>query len=622
MAHRLIMTAIIAATVGSASASDPQLAGSIMSSGQGTPWHDVSMVCDGNPSSYFQARTYGGEYSRTWVGYDLGSPHVITSVNIAAAVGFEDRLELALIEGANSGDFSDAMPIAMIRQRMNGGVINEVNVNCSRGFRYVRVMAPANKACTVAELSFNGYSGEGDDSQLFQITNLPTVVINTEGMAQIMHKDHKVPGMVYIISEDGRNVQTEVNTEIKGRGNGSWTFPKKPYRLKFEKKNSVLDSPGKAKKWTLINNYGDKALMRNKLAFDISRAMEMAYTPYCRFVDVVMNGQYEGSYQLCDQIDVRKERVNITEMTPEDTFGEALTGGYFVEIDAYASEEMSWFKSIYGQPVTIKSPDDDEITREQSLYIENHFNLMEESIMSTSSDDSDGGYTRYLDLDAFLKFVMINELAGNPDVLWSVYMSKERGDDRFVTGPVWDFDLAFENDVRVYPMATMTDYIFNYNVQMASYQTRSMASRIVQYDDNAKNRMTSLWTRARLLNELSYENMCDSIDRYAAELDESQELTFRRWPILNQRVHQNPMVLGSYAAEVEHIKDFLRERFDILDERFGIDYTVDVSAPSAESIVKETEGYYDLLGRRIAAEPTSGFYIERYSDGTAVKRFK
>ena len=131
----------------------------------------------------------------------------------------------------------------------------------------------------------------------------------------------------------------------------------------------MLDAPAKAKKWTLIPNYSDKTLLRNLLAFEMSRQMGMTYTPYGTAVDVLLNGEYKGCYQLCDQVEINKNRVNITEMTPNDNQGSALTGGYLIEVDAYANQEISWFKSAKGNPVTIKSPDDDEITANQKQYI-------------------------------------------------------------------------------------------------------------------------------------------------------------------------------------------------------------------------------------------------------------
>ncbi len=101
-----------------------------------------------------------------------------------------------------------------------------VDVHVSRGFRYVRVVATAS-AGYFAEVEFYGTQGEGDDSQFYQITDLPTVSFNTPGMAEIKSKEDKHPGSyVAVISDGGRTLLVDANAQMKGRGNGSWTFPK------------------------------------------------------------------------------------------------------------------------------------------------------------------------------------------------------------------------------------------------------------------------------------------------------------------------------------------------------------------------------------------------------------
>lgn len=320
-------------------------------------------VFDRNFSTFFASY----DRSNTWVGLDLGEKHIITKIGYAPRNTQPGRVQLAIIEGANESDFSDAVPIYLIPEAGVEQQMTYADINCSRGFRYVRYVSPHDVRCNLAELAFYGTKGEGDDSQLYQITNLPTIVINTENAAEIVSKEEEISSKVYVISDEGTKFHYAEETGVRGRGNASWGFEKKPYRLKFDKKIRLLDAPAKAKKWTLISNHSDKTLMRNILAFEISRRVGAKYTPYCQPVDVIINGEYKGCYQLCDQIEVDENRVNITEMEPEDTSGEALTGGYLIEIDAYAYEEPehSMFYSNKGIPVTIKSPDDDDITPEQ-----------------------------------------------------------------------------------------------------------------------------------------------------------------------------------------------------------------------------------------------------------------
>lgn len=522
-------------------------------------------VFDGDFNTYFASYDRSG----TWVGLDLGEKYVINKIGYSPRLSHQNRVRLAVIEGANNADFSDAIPIHVIKEAGVEKEMNYAEINCSRGFRYVRYVTPNDVRCNLAELAFYGEKGEGDDSQFYQITNLPTVVINTKGAQEVTSKEEELSSVVYIVSEEGKKLLATEKTGVRGRGNASWNFPKKPYRLKFDEKQQLLDAPAKAKKWTLINNYGDKTLMRNILAFELSRRFGLAYTPYCHPVDVVLNGEYRGCYQLCDQIEVNKNRVNITEMEPEDVALPELSGGYLIEVDAYASTEASHFYSTLGTPVTIKSPDDEDIVNAQTRYITDYFNRMENAVFASNFADPETGYRRYLDLDSFLKHFMVGEMSGNTDTYWSVYMTKDRESDKFFTGPVWDFDIAFDNDQRTYPIEAHTDYIFASKGSVASEAMRQMVNRIVKEDEGARQRLLELWSEARNTKGIDETSLLEYVDKTVELLNESQKLNFLRWNILSERVHENPQASGSYEGEVAIVKNFIRKRLPQLDGFIG-----------------------------------------------------
>ena len=510
---------------------------------------------DGDLKTFFASY----ERSYTWTGLDLGTPHVITRVGWSPRNDSQGgkRVLLGVFEGANREDFMDALPLYVIDEKGTIGTISYADVNCSRGFRYVRYVGPSDARCNIAELEFYGYAGEGDDSHLWQVTNLPTVTIHTLNGEIPYDKEHDIVSQLTIISDNGTKLLSEPGG-TRERGNASRDFPKKPWRIKFDKKQNVLDAPAKAKKWTLINNYGDKTLMRNLLAFELSHRMGMSYTPYGTAVDVLMNGEYKGCYQLCDQIDINKNRVSITEMTPEDNDGDALTGGYLIEVDAYANKETSWFNSNKGNPVTIKSPDDNEITSQQSQYIKNYFNTMEQQ------------WSTYLDLNSFLRHFLVGELSGNTDTYWSVYMYKERNDSKLYTGPVWDFDLAFNNDKRIYPVNQKTDYIYRSGGSCAG-KMKTFVDNIVVSNNAAKQQLLQIWDEVRQAG-LTETNVVSFIDDWEQQLQQSQRLNFLRWPILSQRVHQNPQALGSYAKEVDVVRQYRKERIAWMDKKLGYTY--------------------------------------------------
>jgi len=524
-------------------------------SAKSTTVNTCAMAFDGNLNTFFASwnRSY------TWAGLDLGAPHVITRVGWSPRNDGqgEKRVLLGVFEGANREDFMDALPIYIIKEKGTIGQMTYADVDCSRGFRYVRYVGPSDARCNIAELAFYGHPGEGDDTHLCQLTNLPVVSIHTQNGTIPYDKVHQIPAQLTIVSDDGTRLLSEPGT-IRERGNASRNFPKKPYRIKFDTKQNVLDAPAKAKKWTLINNYGDKTLMRNLLAFELSRRLGMSYTPYGAAVDVLLNGEYKGCYQLCDQVQVHKKRVNITEMTPADNAGTALTGGYLIEIDSYASQEKSWFRSSQQNPVTIKSPDEDSITSQQKNYIKTYFNKMESQ------------WTRYLDKNSFLRHFLVGELSGNTDTYWSVFMYKERDDDMVYTGPVWDFDLAFDNDNRTFPVNSKTDYIYRSGGSCTG-NMRTFVDNIAVRNAEAKAMILSIWDEARQ-SGLTEENLVAWIDKTEAELEESQRLNFIRWPIMNSLVHQNPRLWGSYQAEVENVRRFVKERVSWMDSKLRYTY--------------------------------------------------
>ena len=525
---------------------------------------------DGDLNTYFAS----WERSYTWAGLDLGSPHVITKVGWSPRNDShgEARVVLGVFEGANSPDFMDALPIYVIDEKGTIGQMSYAGVNCSRGFRYVRYVGPSDARCNIAELEFYGELGEGADSPLYQVTNLPTVSIHTLNNEIPYDKEHQIVSQLTIISNDGTKLLSEPGT-TRERGNASRTFPKKPYRIKFDKKQRVLDAPGKAKKWTLINNYGDKTLMRNLLAFELSRRLGMPYTPYGTAVDVLLNGEYKGCYQLCDQVQVHKNRVDITEMTSADNSGIALTGGYFVEVDAYANQESSWFSSNKGNPVTIKSPEEDSITSQQKNYIKSFFNKMENQ------------WATFLDKNTFLRHFLVGELSGNTDTYWSVFMYKERGEDLMYTGPVWDFDLGFDNDDRTYPVCKKSDYVYRSGGSCAG-NMRTFVDNVVVRNAATKRQMMEIWDEARQAG-LNEDNLVAFVDSMENALDQSQRLNFLRWNIMNSYVHQNPKLWGSYSAEVQNVRRFLKERLAWMDKKLqytfvpnGIaDVNVDLTQP-------------------------------------------
>ena len=201
------------------------------SSQASTTINTIRNAFDGNLSTFFAS----WERSNTWAGLDLGTPHVITRVGWSPRNGSvgPQRVVLGLFEGSNDSDFLTSYPLYINSQEGTIGKMDYADVNVSKGFRYVRYVGPNAARCNIAELEFYGYESEGDESKFYQLTNLPTVVINTQNHIDPYDKIHELTSSYTIIYANGTKVQEETGT-TRLRGNASISFPKKPYRIKLD----------------------------------------------------------------------------------------------------------------------------------------------------------------------------------------------------------------------------------------------------------------------------------------------------------------------------------------------------------------------------------------------------
>ena len=147
-------------------------------------------------------------------------------------------------------------------------------------------------------LTFGLFIATSNLSGQVQLTNIPTIYINTIGGAAITSKTVYVPGFLTVVGGDSSDVRVNDTIEIRGRGNSTWGAVKKPYRIKFNQKRHLLNMKDDAKDWVLLANYYDKTLIRNAVAFDIGHYIGMEFTPSIKFADVFLNNVYIGNYMV------------------------------------------------------------------------------------------------------------------------------------------------------------------------------------------------------------------------------------------------------------------------------------------------------------------------------------
>ncbi|RYD82751.1 MAG: hypothetical protein EOP53_02855 [Sphingobacteriales bacterium] len=389
----------------------------------------------------------------------------------------------------------------------------------------------------------------------FTDNGISALYINTTGNAQVTSKDIYVSGTLKTVS-NFKDITYEGKTEVKGRGNSTWSMPKKPYRIKLDKKASLLGMP-ESKNWVLLANYADKTLIRNELAFILSRNMNRSFTVKSRYVEFYLNGQYLGSYQLTEQVKEGKGLVDIEEQAKGTIALPDLSGGYLIEQDLFATGEPVYFKTAKNMPFVIKYPDEDEINQQQKDYIKSHFQKLEDALYASNFTDPVNGYRKYFDVNSYVDYYIINEVIGNPDAFRSTYMFKKRNDDKIYVGPVWDFDKAANNDNRLGDQ--VNGLMYN-----SAFEPKIWFKRLME-DPAFRQRIKSRW------NELKPAILAlpNAIDPLEKKLAVSQVRNFTRWDILKKQSYLELVVNGSYQGEITYLRRFLTNHINWLDAKFN-----------------------------------------------------
>lgn len=408
---------------------------------------------------------------------------------------------------------------------------------------------------------------------------LPVLSINTTAAAPIVSKEDYLTG-TYSLANAGQNT-LEGALEIRGRGNSTWAWVKKPYRLKLGAANEMLGMPSN-RHWVLLANYADKTLIRNDMAFRFGRSLGMEYTPRNQYVELQLNGAYQGVYQLTEHIRTGKDRVNIPELKVGDTDAEKITGGYLLEVDfrmhkdycqtafweSYcvngvnlAREETFCVDSVHGMnPFCVDTPETllEPEWAAQRNYIEQYVTATEAALFGDDFTDPNTGYAAYIDVDSAVQYFLVNEFFKNPDgAVASFYLYKKRNGKLFF-GPLWDFDLAMGN--VGYDNLDKTD---GWHIRPAPW-----FDRLFQ-DPAFVAKVKARWQLLKAEGKL--EEMFHYAQARAIWLDKQQEKNYSIWDITDFEswIMHPSRGMGSYESEVNELIRWQRERYEWIDEQFS-----------------------------------------------------
>jgi len=386
-----------------------------------------------------------------------------------------------------------------------------------------------------------------------QRMNLPMLRISTDNSAPIVSRDVYLSGQMNLESNVAGAAPVVGGLQIRGRGNSTWDLmPKKPYRLKLTDKQALLGMPS-SRDWVLLANYSDKTMLRNVIAMDLGSRIGMTWTPRSAFVELWLNGRYDGVYLLMENIKVAKDRVNIDELGAGDVGADGISGGYLLEVD-FRQDGHTMFSAIDHLPFVFQDPEEPALAQEE--YIRGYIDDFEAVLYSADFANPTTGYAAYIDVDSFIRWFIVNEVFRNRDAnMWSsCWMYKPRG-GKLHMGPLWDFDIAAGN--INYDAAYLTS---GWWVRDAPW-----FSRLFQ-DPVFAARVRQIW------NDIKADELAalpQSIDTHAAALQQAQLNNFQRWPILENYVWPNNRIPGSYAGEVDYFKSWLDARIDWMDAQLN-----------------------------------------------------
>jgi len=441
-----------------------------------------------------------------------------------------------------------------------------------------------------SDMSGNFYLSFGitDDSEFYETPpwwfqepiildgfNLPIILIDTYGVE--IPDEPRIPASMGIINnESGINYIDDPFNDFDGsitierRGNSSQWQGKTPYRFETvddEGENSNVELLGMPAEndWVLYAPWQDKTMIRNVLTYQLSNEMGR-YASRSRHVELYLNDEYRGIYVLMEKIKRDGNRVDISKLNPDEITGDDVTGGYILKFDwFYTGDNIGGFESEFDEMIyNYHYPKPSDIVPEQEAYIEEYINEFETIMMGTDYTNDSTGYPSMMNVESFVDFILLQELAKNVDAYrlsTYIYKDKESIDNRLTAGPVWDFNHGFGN-CDYGETWEVDNWLLEYNPeggdQVAFWW--ELLWEDLAFQHKAAVRYTEL--RQTIFSEEHIYSIIDSIADY---LGPAVDRNFARWPLLGNYIWPNYYVFDTYEEEIDYLKSWTTQRLAWMD---------------------------------------------------------
>lgn len=375
---------------------------------------------------------------------------------------------------------------------------------------------------------------------------LPVLYIDTENNKPIVSKEVYL-NATYSLDPMGAEDIEALGTkaaplpmQIRGRGHSSWKGSKKPYKIKLEKKTSIMGMP-KNKHWALL-----KPTENTVAGLQLGKLMNMAWTPSIRPVEVVLNGDYIGLYFLTETIRIDENRVSIYEQQDRETNPDLIEGGWLVEVDNYHDEDQITIPECGKWNLTLRYHSPEDLSNAQLQWLTDEFKSINAAIYS--ADKTSDVWEDYIDVESMARFFILQEVMDNPDGFHgSFYLHKDLTDNaKWIAGPIWD--LVCYNREK-------TDYTFLMKVHYGF--TPHWIGEIIQYDSFCKA-VERVWHE---VYPTRLSEIYNQIDEIVLPLGSAWANDCARW-------NEDPTQTAQLRAD--HIKNALRRNIEWFDKHLPV----------------------------------------------------
>ncbi len=445
-------------------------------------------------------------------------------------------------------------------------------------------------------------------AQVIMGTNgMPTIniILSKTTLSQIKSgsKDTKYKDNTVNLSVGG-SASAQSNVEVKGRGNSTWEYAKKPFQIKFDKKQELFGQ-GKAKKWILLANAFDYSQLRNDIGLTLANRNGIpGALPRGQHVEVYFNGVYEGLYYL-----TRKVEVGTVPLKDDK--------GIIVEIDHIRIPDEPYGTSVGGTRFgTKETVIDSDIMSEQKAVFDSFmtsYNKFEKAVMNRNFAEA----SKYADMNSFAKHFLLSDFSGGQDMFGSsCYMYKDGDGDVIHAGPMWDFDVSYAGNVLSITKESANPYrTWAYMDVRESPDSKEYVKKwapLYEYLMNVPEFRELVKKTYRNSVRKTLTDMKDGLNGFSASISAARAKDLARW---------QPNVSGD--AEAASVMSYISSRISYFDFLYGDTVTLNgiysmKGAYKTENIraVRTADGYYVILNRAGAALDVAG---ARKADGTAVQ---